>query len=89
MEVTLEGAVERAQQSYDRVLIATGRKPNTEGIGLDKTRVKLDAKGYVIVDEQQRTSDERIFAIGDVAGGVQLAHKAFREGKVAVEVIAG
>jgi dihydrolipoamide dehydrogenase len=89
VEVTLEGAVEKAQQSYDRVLIATGREPNTEGIGLDKTRVKLDAKGYVIVDEQQRTSDERIFAIGDVAGGVQLAHKAFREGKVAVEVIAG
>jgi dihydrolipoamide dehydrogenase len=89
VEVTLEGEVEKPQQFYDRVLIATGRKPNTEGIGLDKTKVKLDAKGYVIIDEQQRTSDERIFAIGDVAGGVQLAHKAFREGKVAVEVIAG
>ncbi len=89
VEVTLEGEVEKTQQVFDRVLIATGRTPNSEGIGLDKTNVKVNEKGFVIVDEQQRTSDEKIFAVGDVAGGQLLAHKAFREGKVAAEVIAG
>jgi dihydrolipoamide dehydrogenase len=56
---------------------------------LESTKVKLNERGFVVVDEQQRTSDERIYAIGDVAGGPLLAHKAFREGKVAAEVIAG
>jgi dihydrolipoamide dehydrogenase len=89
VEVILEGEVQETQQVFDRVLVATGRMPNTERIGLDKTHVKLDERGFVVVDEQQRTSDEKIFAVGDVAGGQLLAHKAFREGKVAAEVIAG
>ncbi len=89
VDITLEGEVDKPQQSFDRVLIAVGRKPNTEGIGLETTSVKLDERGFVVVDEQRRTSDQQIFAIGDVAGGALLAHKAIREGKVAAEVLAG
>ncbi len=77
------------EQAFDRVLIAIGRTPNSQDIGLETTNVEVNDRGFVLVDEQQRTADERIFAIGDVAGGQMLAHKAFREGKVAAEVIAG
>ncbi|UCB49445.1 MAG: dihydrolipoyl dehydrogenase [Deltaproteobacteria bacterium] len=89
VDVTLEGEVDKPQQSFGRVLIAVGRQPNTQDMGLETTNVKLDEKGFVAADEQQRTSDERIFAIGDVAGGPLLAHKAIKEGKVAAEVLAG
>jgi dihydrolipoamide dehydrogenase len=89
VEVKLEGEVDRGEQTFDRVLVAVGRKPRSQGIGLEKTRVKVNEKGYVQVDEKRRTTDEKIFAIGDVAGGPLLAHKAFREGKVAAEVIKG
>jgi dihydrolipoamide dehydrogenase len=89
VEVTLEGEAEKPRQTFDRVLIAMGRRPNTEGIGLERTKVKVNEKGFVVVDEQQRTSDPKIFAVGDLAGEPMLAHKAFREGKVAAEVIAG
>ena len=89
VNVTLEGEVEKSDQAFDRVLVGIGRRPNTKGLGLETTRVKLDEKGFVEVDDQQRTADERIFAVGDVAGGLMLAHKATREGKVAAEVIGG
>ncbi len=87
--VTLEGDTDTPQQTYDRVLVAIGRKPNSRDIGLVNTKVELDGKGFVMIDDRQRTADERIFAVGDVAGGMMLAHKASREGKVAAEVIAG
>jgi len=74
---------------FDRVLAAIGRQPSSQGLGLDNTKVKVNDKGYIVVDEQMRTTDEHIFAVGDVAGPPLLAHKAFREGKVAAEVIAG
>jgi dihydrolipoamide dehydrogenase len=89
VEVGLEGGAEKLQQSFDRVLIAMGRQPNTKDIGLENTKVKVNEKGFVIVDEQQRTSDAKIFAVGDLAAEPMLAHKAFREGKVAAETIAG
>lgn len=89
VDVKLEGEVDKAEQSFDRVLVAIGRNPSSQGIGLEKTRVKVSEKGYVQVDEKRRTTDDKIFAIGDVAGGPLLAHKAFREGKVAAEVIKG
>lgn len=89
VEVVLEGDVPEARQSFDRVLVAIGRRPNTEDIGLEHTAVELDERGFVKVNEQQRTADERILAIGDVVGGMMLAHKAMYEGKVAAEVIAG
>ncbi len=89
VEVAWEGDTKGMPTRFDRVLVAIGRSPNTEAIGLEKTKVKMNKRGYVEVDAQQRTSDSRIFAVGDVVGGPLLAHKAFREGKVAAEVIAG
>jgi dihydrolipoyl dehydrogenase len=73
----------------DHVLVAVGRRPNTDELGLEQTQVKVDAHGFIQVDAQRRTADARIFAVGDVTGEAMLAHKAAREGKVAAEVIAG
>lgn len=73
----------------DQVLVAIGRKPNLEEIGLENTKVELDEHGLVKIDEACRTSDPHIFAIGDITPGPMLAHKASRQGKVAAEVIAG
>ncbi|HOU14312.1 MAG TPA: dihydrolipoyl dehydrogenase [Anaerolineae bacterium] len=89
VDVTFEGQVDPAQQRFDRVLVAVGRRPNSKALGLENTRVELDARGFIRVDAQQRTADPHIFAVGDVVGGLMLAHKAMREGKVAAEVIAG
>ncbi len=89
VNVTFEGDIDTPQKTFDRVLVAIGRKPNSQDIGLGNTKVEVDEKGFVIIDDRQRTADERIFAVGDVAGGMMLAHKASREGKVAAEVIAG
>ncbi|MGD8882627.1 MAG: NAD(P)/FAD-dependent oxidoreductase, partial [Desulfobacterales bacterium] len=89
VDVILEGNVEKTDQRFDRVLVAIGRKARCQDIGLENTKVELDEKGFIKVDDQQRTTDERIFAVGDVTGGVMLAHKATREGKVAAEVIDG
>jgi dihydrolipoamide dehydrogenase len=77
------------EQVFDRVLIAVGRRPNASVPGLDRTRVRLDERGFIVVDEQMRTDEPSIFAIGDVAGEPMLAHKASHEGRVAAEVIAG
>jgi dihydrolipoamide dehydrogenase len=76
-------------ETFDRVLVAIGRRPNSQNLGLDKTRVQVDQKGFVVVDAHRRTADENIFAIGDVAGEPMLAHKATREAKVVAEVLAG
>ncbi len=89
VEVILEGDVEKPEQRFDRVLVAIGRKASSQDSALENTKVELDEKGFIKVDDQQRTADEHIFAAGDVAGGLMLAHKAIREGKVAAEVIAG
>ncbi len=89
VHVSFEGEIENPRQIFDRVLIAIGRRPNTREMGIENTKIKLNDRGYVVVDEQQRTADEKIFAIGDVVGGPLLAHKAIHEGKVAAEVIAG
>ncbi|AOY60252.1 dihydrolipoamide dehydrogenase [Desulfococcus multivorans DSM 2059] len=78
-----------SDDTFDRVLVAVGRAPNTRGLGLENTRVRTDDRGFVIVDDRQRTGDENIFAVGDVTGGMMLAHKASREGKIAAEVMAG
>jgi dihydrolipoamide dehydrogenase len=76
-------------QTFDRVLVSVGRKPNSAIPGLDKTQVKIDARGFVGVDSQRRTGEPNIFAIGDVVGEPMLAHKATHEARVAAEVIAG
>jgi dihydrolipoamide dehydrogenase len=89
VEVTFEGDVDQAFQQFDRVLVAIGRAPNSKDLGLENTRVEVNEKGFIFVDDQQRTADEKIIAIVDVVGGLQLAHKAMYEGKIATEVIAG
>lgn len=75
--------------SYDYVLVAVGRRPNSGNLGLENTAAVVNAQGFVEVDEQLRTAEPSIFAIGDVVGQPMLAHKASHEGRVAAEVIAG
>ena len=75
--------------SFQQVLVAVGRKPNGGIIDADKAGVNVDERGFIKVDNQQRTNVPHIFAIGDVVGQPMLAHKAMPEGKVAAEVIAG
>jgi dihydrolipoamide dehydrogenase len=87
--VRFEGDVDEPEQTFDRVLVAIGRRPNSRDIGLENTAVEIGEDGFVIVDERRRTTDEHIFAVGDVIGGPMLAHKAMRDGKTAAEVIAG
>jgi dihydrolipoamide dehydrogenase len=87
--VVLEGDAEPKEQSFNRVLVSVGRRPNSSGLGLENTKVKIDADGFVKADSFQKTDDPSIFAIGDVIGGAMLAHKASREAKVAAEVLSG
>jgi dihydrolipoamide dehydrogenase len=87
--VRMEGKADPVEQLFDRVLVAVGRRPNSAIPGLDRTRVQLDERGFIKVDDQCRTDEPSIFAIGDVVGEPMLAHKASHEGRVAVEVIAG
>ena len=89
IEVTFDGNVDRKVQQFSRVLVSVGRRPNSDGLGLEKTKVQIDRQGFVAVDAQRRTAEPHIWAIGDVAGQPMLAHKASHEGKTAVEVIAG
>ncbi|MBN1261161.1 MAG: dihydrolipoyl dehydrogenase [Anaerolineae bacterium] len=89
IRVTFEGQIEKQAQTFDRMLVAVGTEPNSNEIGLENTNIRVDDKGFVQVDEQQRTDDPHIFAAGDVVGGALLAHKAMYEGKIAAEVIAG
>jgi dihydrolipoamide dehydrogenase len=89
IKVEMEVDGQKKEELYDRVLVAVGRVPNCEDIGLENTKVTRDEKGFIKVNEKQQTEDPAIYAIGDVAGGVLLAHKASREARVAVEVIAG
>jgi dihydrolipoamide dehydrogenase len=74
---------------YDRILVAVGEKPDHSRLGLERTKVETDEKGFIRVDRQQKTTDPGIMAIGNVTGGPLLAHKAMYEGKVAAEVAAG
>ena len=89
VRAAFEGDANLDDAAYERVLVAIGRQPNTEELGLDRAEVHLDAQGYIIIDAQRRTSNKRIFAIGDAAGGMMLAHEAMHEGRVAAESIAG
>jgi dihydrolipoamide dehydrogenase len=86
--VVFEGK-KSGEEKFSKVLVAVGRKPNTEKFGLENTKIVVGKDGFVEVDPQRRTAEPHIFAIGDVAGQPMLAHKATAEGKLAVEVIAG
>ncbi len=86
-DVRIEHGGQTIDKHYAQVLVAIGRRPNTDDIGLENTRVKTDDKGFILTGPDCRTDEPNIFAIGDAATGPMLAHKASREGKVAAEVI--
>ena len=89
VSVTFESESGIEQKEFDQALISIGRRPNTENIGIENTKVKLNDKGFVITNSQQKTEDPSILAIGEVIGDPMLAHKAAHEAKVAVEVLNG
>jgi len=80
---------QQKEELYDRVLVAVGRSPNADDLGLENTGVSFDDRGFIHVNERQQTTDPALYAIGDIAGGLLLAHKAAKEARIAVEVIAG
>ena len=77
------------EEKYDIVLVATGRRPYTDGLGLEEQGIQTDKLGRIIVDEHFRTAVPSIYAIGDCIDGPMLAHKAEEEGIAAVEIMAG
>lgn len=89
IKVEMEFDGKKVEELYDRVLVAVGRTPNSADLGLENTKVALDDKGFVKVNNRQQTDDPNIYAIGDIAGGILLAHKAHKEARIAVEVING
>jgi dihydrolipoamide dehydrogenase len=89
VDVTIEAEGAATTESFDRVLVAVGRRPFTDGLGLEALGVALDPKGHVRVDDRFQTSVPGVYAIGDVIGGPMLAHKAEDEGIACVEGIAG
>jgi len=87
VEVAFEGPAKYGVEHYDRVLVSVGRRPASDGIGLENTQVQVNDRGSVVCDNGQRTADPHVLAIGDVAGEPMLAHKAAHEAKVAVESV--
>ncbi|GAB1416803.1 dihydrolipoyl dehydrogenase [Paludibacter sp.] len=77
------------EHHFDYVLMSIGRKPQTAGLGLENTKVKINERGWIIADKSLKTDDESIYAIGDIVGEPMLAHKASHEAKVAVDAISG
>ncbi|MGE0616516.1 MAG: dihydrolipoyl dehydrogenase [Bacteriovoracia bacterium] len=88
-DVELESEGKKSTISVEKILVTVGRTPNSDGLGLEKAGLKPDAKGFLTVDAQRRTSVPHIYAIGDIAGQPMLAHKGSKEGIVAAEAIAG
>src|SRR6266508_2099413 len=86
IEADIEG---QGSQSFDRVLVAVGRRAVSDGLGLETTKVRIGEGGVISIDERCRTADPHIHAVGDVTGDPMLAHRAMRQGKVAAEAIAG
>jgi dihydrolipoamide dehydrogenase len=90
IKVTLEGKDGKtSSKEYEKVLVAIGRKPNSDNIGLENTKVSVNKQGFIDVNAQRLTSDPSIYAVGDITGNPLLAHKASHEGIVAAEAIAG
>jgi len=89
IKVTVEIDKQPREELYDRVLVSVGRSPNLADLGLENTKVIKDDKGFIQSNAQQQTDDPNIYAIGDVNGGALLAHRATKEGKIAVEAILG
>jgi len=89
IEIGFEKGDEKSVDTFDRVLVAVGRRPNGKLIDADKAGVAVDARGFIASDKQMRTNVAHIFSIGDIKGNPMLAHKAAHEGHVAAEVAAG
>jgi dihydrolipoamide dehydrogenase len=89
LRVTFEGDNAPESETFDRVLLAVGRRPNGASLGAEAAGVLVDGRGFIPVDRQMRTNVPHIHAIGDIVGEPMLAHKATHEGKVAAEVAAG
>jgi dihydrolipoamide dehydrogenase len=87
VSVVMESDSGKTEGTFDRILVSVGRRPNSNEIGLEKTKVETDSRGFVQIDNQQRTADPAISAIGDVVGGAMLAHKASSEAHVAIDEI--
>jgi dihydrolipoamide dehydrogenase len=89
IKVTTQASNEQRDELYDRVLVSVGRAPNYIDLGLENTGVTKDDRGFIKCNAQQQTDDPHIYAVGDVNGGTLLAHRATREGRIAVEAIVG
>jgi len=89
IKVTIDANGELKDELYDRVLVSVGRLPNFADLGLENTKVEQDEKGFIKVNSRMQTADPSIYAIGDIVGGVLLAHKASKEARIAVEVLTG
>jgi len=89
IKVTIDAEGTLTDELYDRVLVSVGRVPNGSDLGLDNTKVEQDEKGFIKVNARLETADPAISAIGDIVGGVMLAHKAHKEARIAVEAICG
>ena len=89
IKVTMEIDKQPREELYDRVLVSVGRVPNLADLGLENTKVIKDDKGFIQCNAQQQTDDPNIYAIGDANGGILLAHRASKEGRVAVEAMLG
>src|SRR4051794_24209974 len=87
--VSFEGEGFSGEKAFDRVLVSIGRRPNSQVPGLDRLKVEIDKRGFIVVDDARQTGEPGIYAIGDVAGEPMLAHKAAHEGRAAVDAIAG
>ena len=87
--VTMASANESKEETFDRVLISVGRRPNTDEIGIENTKVELDSNGFIKVDLKGQTSDSAILAIGDISGEPMLAHKASHEARIAIDGLKG
>lgn len=90
IEVSFEGdKIDEPTQTFEKVLVSIGRRPNSKNLGLENTNVQIDERGFVKIQPNCQTDDANIFAIGDVVGGMMLAHKAAHEAKVAVDAVSG
>lgn len=89
IEVTMAWGGDEKREVYDRVLVSIGRTPSSDGLGLEKTKILRNERGFIQVDTAQRTAEPDIYAIGDITGGMMLAHKASKDAKTAVDAILG
>jgi dihydrolipoamide dehydrogenase len=89
IKVAMEYNGQKLEELFDRVLVSVGRVPNKADQGLENTKIQFDERGFVKTNEQRLTDDPNIYAIGDIAGGVLLAHKAHKEARIAAEAICG